>query len=168
MATERQRQAARKNIKKAQTKRERMSSRQNARSQPEGRSRQKPGTGGQGNYFHVEVREGDDFETFRTQDVGDPGHLQRVSGRRPSGSWATVKWLIGKEDAHVENDKLVGDTKDAKDLLKKLRTKPVHVRGDLFEAKPRRNVPERSKPTAAQQRARRQNIKRAQAARERS
>lgn len=168
MATERQRQAARKNIKKAQTKRERMSSRKNARSQPEGRSRQKPGTGGQGNYFHVEVREGDDFETFRTQDVGDPGHLQRVSGRRPSGSWATVKWLIGKEDAHVENDKLVGDTKDAKDLLKKLRTKPVHVRGDLFEAKPRRNVPERSKPTAAQQRARRQNIKRAQAARERS
>jgi hypothetical protein len=168
MATEKQRQAAKKNIKKAQAKRKSMSSRENARSQPEGRGRQRPGSGGKGNYYHVEVREGDDFETFRTQDVGDPGHLQRVSGKRSSGSWATVKWLIGKEDAHVEDGKLVGDTKDAKDLLRKLRSKPVHVRGDIFEAKPRRNVPERSKPTAAQERARRQNIKKAQAAREKS
>jgi hypothetical protein len=105
------------------------------------------------------VRDGGEFETFRTQDVGDPGHLQRVSGKRASGSWATVKWLIGKEDAHVEDGKLVGDTKDAKDLLKKLRTRPVKIRGDRFEAKPRRNVPERSKPTAAQTRAGRQNSK---------
>jgi hypothetical protein len=148
MATEKQRQAARKNIKKAQ-----------------GRSRQKPGSGGSGNYYHVEVREGDDFETFRTQDVGDEGHLQRVAGKRASGNWATVKWLISKEDAHVEEGKLVGDTQEAKDLLKKLRKKPIHIRGDRFESKPRQNVPERAKPTAAQQRARRQNIKKAQAAR---
>ena len=168
MATEKQRQAAKKNIKKAQAKRENMSSSENARSQPEGRDRQKPGSGGRGNYYHVEVREGDDFETFRTQDVGDEGHLQRVAGKRSSGSWATVKWLISKEDAHIEDGKLVGDTREAKDLIKKLRTKPVYIRGDRFEAKPRRNVPERSKPTPAQQRARRQNIKKAQAARERS
>jgi hypothetical protein len=168
MATEKQRRAARKNIRKAQAKNERMSSGQRSRSQPEGRARQKPGSGGQGKYYHVEVREGTDFETFRTQDVGDPGHLQRVSGKRPSGSWTTVKWLIGKEDAHVEDGKLVGDTQDAKDLLKKLRSKPVQIRGDRFEAKPRRNVPEKSKPTAAQTRARHQNIKKAQAARETS
>jgi hypothetical protein len=152
MASEKQRQAAKK-------------SPSSARSQPQGRKRQKPGSGGQGNFYHVEVREGGDFETFRTQDVGDPGHLQRVSGKRASGSWATVKWLIGKEDAHVEEGKLVGDTKDAKDLIKKLGSRPVHIRGDRFEAKPRRNVAEKSKPTAAQARARRQNIKKAQAAR---
>jgi hypothetical protein len=116
----------------------------------------------------VEVRDGSDFETFRTQDVGDRGHLQRVSGRRSSGSWTTVKWLIGKEDAHVEDGKLVGDTKDAKDLLKKLRSRPLQIRGDRFESKSRRNVPEQSKPTAAQQRARRQNIQKAQAARAKS
>jgi hypothetical protein len=63
--------------------------------------RQKPGSGGQGNYYHIEVRDGSDFETFRTQDIGDPGHLQRVGGKRATGSWATVKWLISKEDAHV-------------------------------------------------------------------
>src|SRR5215212_3323109 len=128
--------------------------------------RKKPGSGGQGDYYHVEVREGDGFETFRTQDVGDAGHLQRVGGKRASGSWATVKWLISKDDAHVEDGKLVGDTREAKDLLKKLRVKPVQVSGDRFHAKDRRNVPEKSKPTAAQTRARRQNVKKAQAARQ--
>jgi hypothetical protein len=165
MATEKQRQAAKKNIKKAQSKRKSMSSEEHARSQPEGRGRQKPGNTGEGNYYHVEVRDKGDFETFRTQDVGDEGHLQRVTGKRSSGSWATVKWLIGKEDAHVDEGKLVGDTKEARDLIKKLGSKPMHVRGDRFEAKPRRNVPERSKPTAAQQRARKQNIKKAQSTR---
>jgi hypothetical protein len=142
-----------------------------SRKSPNGRStkassngRKKPGSGGQGNYYHVEVRDGDGFETFRTQDVGDPGHIQRVGGKRPSGSWTTVKWLISKEDAHVENGKLVGDTKDAKDLIKKLGSQPVQVSGDRFKAKDRRNVPEKSKPTVAQTGARRQNIKKAQAA----
>src|SRR5215208_1489934 len=127
-------------------------------------TRRAPGTGGQGEYYHVEVRPDDDFVTFRTQDVGDPGHIQRVAGKRETGSWATVKWLIGKEDAHVSGDNLVGDTREAKDVIKKLRSKPVHKKGDLFEAKPRRNVAERSKPTGAQKKARSQNIKKAQAA----
>jgi hypothetical protein len=165
MTTEKQRQAARKNIKKAQAKWKSMSSRQHSSSQPEGRERAKPASTGEGNYYHVEVRPKNEFTTFRTQDVGGPGHLQRVAGKRESGSWATVKWLIGKEDAHVENGKLIGDTKDAKDLLKKLGSQPVHKSGDRFEAKDRRNIPERSKPTAAQTRARHQNIKKAQAAR---
>jgi hypothetical protein len=165
MATEKQRQAAKKNIKRAQSKWKSMSSREHSRSQPEGRTRQRPGNTGEGNYYHVEVRDKGDFETFRTQDVGDEGHLQRVAGKRSSGSWATVKWLIGKEDAHVEAGKLVGDTKETRDLIKKLGSKPTHVRGDRFEARPRRNVPERSKPTAAQQQARKQNIKKAQATR---
>jgi len=133
--------------------------------QSKGRTRKKPGSGGSGDYYHVEVRGRGDFKTVRTQDVGDPGHLQRVAGKRESGSWATVKWLIGKEDAHVEDGKLVADTKDAKDLIEKLGSQPVHVSGDRFEAKPQRNTPERSKPTAAQTRARRENIKKAQAAR---
>ena len=131
-------------------------------------TRKAPGSGGQGEYYHVEVRPGDSFVTFRTQDVGDPGHIQRVAGQRETGSWATVKWLIGKEDAHIEGDTLVGDTRDAKDVLKKLGSKPVHKTGDRFEATLRRNVSEKSKPTAAQKKARSQNIKKAQAARSRS
>ena len=128
-------------------------------------TRRSPGSGGQGEYYHVEVRPGEDFVTFRTQDVGDPGHIQRVAGKRETGSWATVKWLIDKNDAHVEGDTLVGDTSDAKDVLKKLGSKAIHKSGDRFEAKPRRNVPDKSKPTTAQKKARSQNIKKAQAAR---
>lgn len=126
------------------------------------RSRQTPGSRGQGDYYHVEVRPSDGFVTFRTQDVGDPGHIQRVAGKRESGSWATVKWLIDKDDAHVSGETLVGDTKDAKDVIKQLGSKPLHKKGDIFEAKPRRNIAERSKPTSAQKKARSQNIKKAQ------
>lgn len=165
MATEKQRQAAKKNIKKAQSRWKTMSAREHASSQPEGRGRKKPGTTGEGNYYRIDVRPKEEFSTFRTQDVGGPGHLLRVAGKRPSGSWSTATWLINKDDAHIEGDKLVGDTKDAKDLLKNLRSTPVHLSGDRFKATDRPNVPERSKPTAAQTRARRENIKKAQAAR---
>lgn len=168
MATTRQREAAKRNIKKAQSRWKSMTSSQHSRSQPEGRARQKPGNTGKGNYYHVEVRPKSEFVTFRTQDVGDPGHVQRVAGKRSSGSWATAKWLIGKDDAHVANGRLVPDSKDAKSLLNKLGSKPVHVRGDRFEAKDRPNVPERKKPTTAQRRAQSTNIKKAQAARRKS
>ena len=165
MATKKQRQAARRNIRKAQAAWKGMSSRQHARSQPEGRSRKKPGTGGGGDYFHVAVRPKQQFATFRTQDVGEPGHIQRVAGKRRSGSWDTVKWLISKDDAHVEHGRLVADSAEARKVLSQLGSKPVHIRGDVFEAAPRPNVPERAKPTAAQRRARSANIKKAQAAR---
>ena len=165
MATQRQRQAARKNIRKAQAAWRSMSSRQHARAQPEGRKRRKPAMGGHGNYYHVAVRPKGEFVTFRTQDVGEPGHIQRVAGKRGSGSWDTVKWLIGKEDAHVEHGKLIPDTQEAKKVLDELGSTPKHVKGDMFQAKPRPNVPERDKPTAAQRRARSENIKKAQAAR---
>jgi hypothetical protein len=129
--------------------------------------RAKPGSTGRGNYYHVEVGPKTEFLTFRTQDVGDPGHIQRVAGQRPGGSWATVKWLVSKEDAHVSGDRLVPDTKDARKLFGELGSKPLLIKGDRFEAKPRPNVPERAKPTPAQRRARRENIGKAQAARRR-
>jgi hypothetical protein len=165
MTTEKQREASRKNIRKAQAAWASMSSRQHAMAQPEGRTRKKPGTGGEGNYYHVEVRRSDDFVTFRTQDVGDPGHIQRVAGKRGSGSWDTVKWLISKDDAHIENEHLVPDSSEAKEVLGELGAQPVHLKGDIFEAKPRPNVAEDEKPTPAQKRARSANIKKTQAAR---
>ncbi len=163
MATMKQRQAARKNIKKAQSRWRSMSSRQHARSQPEGRNRQRPGAGG-GNFYRVEVRPKKEFVTFRTQDVGTKGHVERVAGKRASGSWATAAWLIAKKDAHVSGRKLVADSAQAKKVLNKLGSEPTRRSGDRFQAKDRPNVPERSKPTAAQKRARSKNIKKAQAA----
>ncbi len=166
MATTKQRQAARKNIRKAQSRWRSMSARQHARSQPEGRKRQRPGAGG-GTFYRIEVRPKSEFVSFRTQDVGRHGHIERVAGRRSSGSWSTAAWLIAKQDAHVSGGKLVADTGDARRLLKQLGSTPVRRSGDRFHAKNRPNVPERAKPTAAQRRARSANIKKAQAARRR-
>lgn len=165
MATERQRQAARRNIKKAQAALKKMSHTEHARSQPQGRGREKPGTGGEGEFYRIVVRPREEFDTFRTQDVGEPGGLERVAGKRESGSWDTEAWLVSKQDAHMDGDRLVPDTADARNLFAKLGSEPRHVKGDIFEAKDRPNVPEREKPTEAQQRARTQNIKKAQAAR---
>lgn len=150
MATKARRKAAKKIVKKAKS--------------PAG-ARKRPGSTGQGNYYHVEVRPKSDFVSFRTQDVGRKGHIQRVAGRRSTGSWATVKWLIGKGDAHVQSGRLVPDTAAARKVMQQLGSRPVHVLGDRFKAKDRPNVPERAKPTAAQQKARTRNIRKAQAAR---
>jgi hypothetical protein len=165
MATTKQKQAARKNIKKAQQTWRSMSARQRAKAQPEGKEREKPGATGQGEYFHIEVRPKGQFTTFRTQDVGQRGGIQRVAGRRGSGSWDDQKWLISKEHAHIEKDRLIPDTEDARKVLERLGSEPQHIAGDRFRAKPRPNVPEKEKPTPAQKRARRANLQKAQAAR---
>jgi hypothetical protein len=165
MATHKQIEAARKNIKKAQKAWQAMSHRQHALAQPEGRKRAKPGTTGEGNFYHVIVRPKEQFVTFRNHDVGEKGHIQRLAGKRSSGSWDTQAWLISKDDAHIEGNRLVPDSEGAKGVLEELSSRPKRVKADIFEAKDRRNVPEREKPTAAQKRAWAENIKKAQAAR---
>lgn len=164
MATTKQREAARANIKKAQATWRNMTPRQRAIAQPQGRRRARPGAGG-GMYYRIVVRPKAQFVTFRYHDIGEKGHLQRLAGKRSSGSWGTQAWLVSKEDAHVVGDMLIPDTQDARDLFARLGSEPKHTRGDVFQAKDRRNVPEREKPTEAQQRARAANIKKAQAAR---
>lgn len=164
MATIKQKTAAKKNIKKAQQKWQAMSPRQHSMAQPEGRSRAKVGTQGGGEYYRIVVRDKSDFTTFRYHDIGEKGHIQRLAGKRSTGSWGTQAWLISKQDAHLSGDRLVPDSADARDLLEKLGSAPKHVKGDVFEAKDRPNIPEKKKPTEAQTRARLANIKKAQAA----
>ena len=43
-----------------------------------------------------------EFVTFRNQDVGARGGIERVAGQRANGSWDTQKWLIGKNEAHID------------------------------------------------------------------
>jgi hypothetical protein len=164
MTTEKQRQAAKRSIRQARRAWQDMSSRAHARTQPEGGGRAKPGSTGKGAYYHIEVRPKKQFAMFRTHDVGKKGGIQRVAGKRRSGSWDDQTWLISKTHAHVEDGTLIPDTSGVRDVLEALGSKPVHVTGDRFRAKPRPNVPEESKPTPAQRRAQLRNIKIAQAA----
>lgn len=142
-----------------------MSARQHALAQPQGRTRAKPGTSGEGDYFRIVVRPKEEFATFRNQDVGKPGHIQRLAGKRSSGYWATQAWLISKKDAHQEGKTLVPDTTDAEKIIRTLGSEPRQVKADIFKAKDRPNIPEADKPTPAQKKARIQNIRKAQAAR---
>lgn len=165
MATRKQITAAKKNIKKAQKKWRGMSSRARALAQPQGRRRAKPGSTGKGQYYHITVRPASEFTSFRVQDVGRKGGVQRVAGRRSSGSWATHKWLISKTEATKFGNKLINPSPDAKKVLLGLSSTAKLTVGDKFVAKPRRNIPEKKKPTRAQKRARAANIKKAQKAR---
>ena len=125
--------------------------------------RKAPGTTGKGKFYRIEVRPKSDFKIFRVQDVGRKGGLERLAGKRPSGSWGTVSWLISKDDAEVVKGKLIIRDAKAKTALKQIRGPIVHVKGDVFRAHPARNIPESEKPTPAMRRA----LKKAQQARRR-
>ncbi len=165
MVSLRQRQAAKRNIRKAQKKWRSMSHKEHAMAQPQGSARKKPGTTGKGNFYRIVVRPKSEFVSFKNHDVGKKGHIERISGRRKSGSWDTQAWLISKADAKKSGNTLVGISEDAKQVIRSLSSKPKKVKGDVFEAHPRKNVPEKSKPTKAMRTAQKQNIKKAQKAR---
>lgn len=128
--------------------------------------RKAPGTGGQGKFYRIVVRPKSEFTRFRIQDVGSRGHLERLAGHRPSGSWDTESWLVSKDDAHVRDGKLVITDKKVREAIEKGTSGPIkHLKMDVFQAHPRKNVPEKSKPTKAMRAAQRKNIKKAQKAR---
>lgn len=163
MATTKQTKAAKKNIEKAQAAWRVMSPRQHALAQPEGRARAKPGTKGTGEYYRIVVRPKAEFATFRYHAVA-PGRIQRLSGKKSGGSWDDQAWLISKEMAHLARGRLVADAPAAQNVLDQIGP-AKHVKGDVFQGHPRRNVPESEKPTPAQRRAQLKNIRRAQKAR---
>lgn len=166
MTTKKQITAAKQNIKKAQTVWKSMTTRQRALAQPQGSDRKKPGSTGRGKFYRIEVRPKDQFTSFKTHDVGEKGRLERIAGRRQSGSWATVTWLIGKDAAYVSGaHQLVITDPGAQTVLKSIQEPIEYVRGDIFRAKPRKNIAEKDKPTPAQKKAWSENIAKAQQAR---
>lgn len=134
-----------------------------ARAKPKKR-RAKPGAKGGGAFFHIEVRPKREFVIFRVQDMGGRGGIERVAGRRATGTWATQKWLIAKTEAHIARGHLIPDSDEARHVIEALGSPPKHLGGDRFRAKDRPKVPARLKPTPAQRRAQKENIKKAQAA----
>ena len=126
--------------------------------------RKAPGSTGKGHFYRIEIRRASDFDTFRMQDVGQKGGLERMAGKRANGSWDTVAWLISKDHAAVVKGHLVIKEGKDKGVLKQIQGPIVHKTGDIFKAHPK-NVPEASKPTPAMRRAQKANIRKAQLAR---
>lgn len=98
--------------------------------------RKATGTGGSGKFYRIEVRPKSGFTLFRTQDVGGKGGLERLAGKRASGSWATVAWLVDKKHARVSPSGVltITDSKERAALAKALSGKVVKVKGDIFRA----------------------------------
>ncbi len=165
MPTPKQLKASKRNIKKAQQKWKTMTKRERTLAQPQGASRKKPGSTGKGKFFRIQIREKSQFTSFKIHDVGEKGGLERVAGRRSSGSWATQAWLISKDLASKYGNTIRSNSASVKKLLKSLGSKPEHVKGDIYRAKAEINVPEKNKPTDAQKKAWKRNIKKAQEAR---
>lgn len=126
--------------------------------------RKAPGSTGKGKFYRIQIRPKGQFKSFRVQDVGRKGGLERLAGRRTSGSWDTVSWLISKDKAEVVKGHLKITGAKEKSVLKQIKGPIEHVKGDIFHAHPR-NVPEAKKPTPAMRRAQKTNIKKAQKAR---
>jgi hypothetical protein len=137
-----------------------MSKKQRSARQPKGTSRKKPGIGDDGSYYRVVLRPKSEFVKFRTHDVGREGHTKRIAGKRSSGSWATHSWLIHKNDANVEEDQLKTNDKKIKKILGSLRGPIKKYKGNVFRAKPRKNIPEKDKPTKKQRETRKKISKR--------
>ncbi len=103
---------------------------------PKTTRRKAPGSTGDGDYYHVEVKARSQFTAFRTQDVGKKGGLQRVSGRKADGTWETQTWRIAKSMAHIdESGALIADHADAKDVLNDLKGRPRRLEGDRFKVR---------------------------------
>ena len=128
--------------------------------------RKAPGSTGKGRFYRINIRPKGEFTSFRVQDVGKKGGLERLAGHRASGSWDTVTWLVEKKDAHVKNGHLMITGAKARTVLKNISGHIYHVKGDIFRAHPRKNVAEASKPTPAMRRSQKANIKKAQRARQ--
>lgn len=91
-------------------------------------SRAEAGLRGTGNFYRIEINSKKEFVKFRYQDVGERGHIERLAGQRDNGEWHTHAWLIDKKDAHIENNSLIPDADDAKELFKKqFRSTPNFV-----------------------------------------
>lgn len=165
MPTLKQKIASKENIKKAQETWKSMTKRERTLAQPEGRKRAKPGSTGEGEYFRITIRRKEQFKSFKTHDVGEKGGIQRVAGRRSSGSWDTQAWLVSKDKAQPWGQSLKANDEETQDLFDKFGSKPRHITGDIYSAKPEINVPEKDKPTIAQIKAWSKNIKKAQKAR---
>lgn len=118
------------------------------RAQPKARRRAKPGSTGT-RFFHIEVQPKADFVAFRTQDVGSEGGIERVAGKRAGGAWSTQKWLIARDQAHIEGDALVGDSADARKVLTLFGTPPRRIRANRFSADDGAHGRASAKPTKA-------------------
>lgn len=122
-------------------------------------ARSKAVTTGQGKFYHIQIRSKYQFVLFRNHDVGKSWGLERLAGQRANGNRDTISRLVSKDCAHIKDWKLIIDEQWAKSVLGQIEWDIAWLKGDVFKAKPVKNVAKKDKPTAAQKKAQSVNIK---------
>lgn len=74
-------------------------------------------------YYRIEVNPAKEFLAFRIQEL--KGNTKRITGVKESGTWGTQALLIDKKEAHIEDNKLVGDKKEVKKILSSLTLRRI-------------------------------------------
>jgi len=86
-------------------------------------------------YYHIMVNPKEDFTLFISKNVDRNGFIKEISGRKLNGNLAIHKWLISKNIAHIDNNRLVPDLTEAKKFLQTLRGNIRRINGDIFQVK---------------------------------
>lgn len=75
-----------------------------------------------GNYYHIIVKDvpQSKVKQYRTQDVGTPGHLQRLVAKLKDGRWITTSWHLSQQDAYVKNSRLHSQDSGIQQFINKL------------------------------------------------
>lgn len=94
---------------------------------------------GSGDFYLIEVRPISEFQAFRYHVVGDSGRILRLAGLLDDGTWEDQAWIISKQDAHVEDNFLKADSKQAQQVLD-IYGPAHHVSGDVFIRKLRKEA----------------------------
>lgn len=110
-------------------------------------------------HYRVLLRDLGDFGNVRTEDLDGRGRITRVAGQR-NGGWDTVELRIQKEDAHVEEGILIGDTAATRDVLEGLLKPPIQIGVDKFSAEAHRSDFGRGAAHRAQRHASDESIQR--------
>jgi hypothetical protein len=87
-----------------------------------------------GSFFRITVRPKEQYVSFRNYNVDGSSGLIRVAGRKRSGTWDTHAWLLSKDSAHQEDDYLLAETEEARNLFSGFSDYPTRVAGDEYEA----------------------------------
>ncbi len=92
-------------------------------------------TDGESKFFHIEILPTQNYKRFRMQSVGEKVGIESVGGQRTNGEWETIKWIISKDIAHVEDGKLIARNRDAQELFDRIGFVPQHIEGSRYGAK---------------------------------
>lgn len=92
------------------------------------------GAGDADRFYHIEILSKKDFKVFRTLESGADNGIKRVIGQRTDGTWETVKWIIRKGLARVENGILIAVRQNAEELFANLKSPPIQIRDNIFQS----------------------------------